>query len=90
MIFDEEKIAELAALKSLAEQAEGYAADWHHGETLIRESYFTEYAQELCEDIGDLPKDLPHYIVIDWEATADNLKFDYTEVNFDGVAYLVR
>lgn len=81
---------ELAALESLAEEAEGYAPDWHHGATLVRDSYFTDYAQELLEDIGDLPKDLPHYIVIDWEATARNIRMDYTGVEFDGVTYWVR
>jgi hypothetical protein len=42
------------------------------------------------EDVGDLPRGIPSYIVIDWAATADNLKVDYTEVDFDGVTYLVR
>lgn len=49
--WDNDNKAELDALKALAEEAEGYASDWNHGEQLIRESYFTEYAQELCEDI---------------------------------------
>jgi len=95
---DEDKLAEfdesdegeeLKALKSLAEDAEGYAPDWNYGAALIRESYFVEYCQELLEDIGDLPKNLPHYIAIDWEKTAENIKVDYTEVDFDGVTYLV-
>ena len=81
---------ELTALRALASEAEDYAPDWQHGETLVRESYWPTYAQELVEDVGDLPKNLPSYIVIDWEATADNLKADYTEVDFDGVTYLVR
>lgn len=82
--------AELAALSKLAEEAEGYAADWKHGETLIRDSYFTDYAMEMLQDIGDLPKDIPHYIVIDEEATARNIQMDYTSVDFDGVTYWVR
>lgn len=82
--------AELAALSKLAEEAEQYADDWQHGETLIRDSYFTDYAQELCEDIGDIPKNLPPYIHIDWEATARNIQMDYTSVDFDGVTYWVR
>jgi hypothetical protein len=82
--------AELTALTKLANEAEGYAADWKRGECLIRESYFTKYCQQLLEDCGDLPKDIPHYIVIDWDATARNLKVDYTEVDFDGVTYLIR
>jgi hypothetical protein len=81
---------ELKALKEFAEEAEGCAEDWQHGATLIRESYFEEYCEELCKDIGDLPKDIPSYIVIDWDATAHNLRVDYTEVDYDGVAYLVR
>lgn len=81
---------ELKALKSLADEAEGYAPDWHHGATLIRGTYFGEYAEEMLKDIGDLPKDIPHYIVIDWEATADNIREDYTAVDFDGIEYWVR
>jgi hypothetical protein len=81
---------ELAALESLAEEAEGYADDWKYGAALIRESYWVEYVQELLEDIGDLPKDLPHYIEIDWEKTARNIQVDYTSVDFDGVTYWVR
>lgn len=81
---------ELKALESLQEGAEGYAEDWRHGATLIRESYFTDYAEELLKDIGDLPQNIPHYIVIDWEKTADNIREDYTSVDFDGVTYWVR
>lgn len=88
--FDDGAQEELAALKSLAEEASGYAADWEYGETLIRDSYFVEYCQELLEDCGDLPKDLPHYIEIDWKATARNIRMDYTSVNFDGVTYWIR
>ena len=78
---------ELKALKELQDEAEGYSPDWRYGATLIRDSYFTDYAEELCKDIGDMPKEIPSYIVIDWEATAENLKVDYTSVEFDGVDY---
>jgi hypothetical protein len=73
---------ELTALRAFAADVDG--------EMLIRESYWPTYAQELVEDVGDLPRGIPSYIVIDWAATADNLKVDYTEVDFDGVTYLVR
>lgn len=81
---------DLDALRALASEAEDYAPDWQHGATLVRESYWPTYARELVEDVGDLPRGIPHYIVIDWEATADNLLIDYTPVDFDGVTYLVR
>ena len=81
---------ELAALKALAEEAQGYSEDWRHGTALIRDTYFTEYVEELCKDVGDVPKEIPWYIVIDWEATAEHIKQDYTEVDFNGVSYWVR
>lgn len=82
--------AELATLEALAKEGEQYAPDWRYGATLIRESYFERYCEELVEDIGDMPKGVPSYVVVDWEATARNIKVDYTEVEFDDITYLVR
>lgn len=83
--------AELAALTSLADQAEGYASDWHHGEVLIRDSYFKEYAMQLADDIGAINRDAswPN-TCIDWDQAARELQMDYTAVEFDGVTYWVR
>ena len=86
---DSDDGCELRALKALADEGDG-AEDWTYGATLVRESYFTDYCRELLQDIGDLPKDLPDYIAIDWNATADNLRVDYSEVDFGGVTYLIR
>lgn len=81
---------ELKTLKALADQGEGYG-DWSHGETLIRESYFQDYAQELAEDCGMIPKNLAWPCTcIDWEQACRELKMDYTEVDFDGVSYFMR
>ena len=74
----------------MAEECEDYASDWRHGETLIRESYWQDYVQELLEDVGDIPRDPPHYLVIDWEATARNIAYDYTIVDFGGIDYYIR
>jgi DNA repair ATPase RecN len=87
--WDEENKEELSSLEALNDQGSGYG-DWEHGETLIHESYFTDYCQELVSDIGDMPREIPDYIVIDWEATAENLKADYTELDFDGETYYMR
>ena len=89
-LIEDDDAKELVALRQLQEEAEGYAPDWKHGATLIRRSYWPEYAEEMCKDIGDLPRDLPSYLVIDWAKTADNLEVDYTTVDFDGVEYLIR
>ena len=88
--WDDDNGDELKALQTLNDEAEGYADDWRHGATLIQEDYFPEYCQELLADIGDLPRNLPDYLVIDWDATADNLRADYTNVDFDGTTYLIR
>jgi hypothetical protein len=82
--------AELAALEKLAKECEEYAEDWNVGTTLIRHSYFTEYARELVEDCGYISPELPHWIEIDWTATAENVRADYTSVDFDGALYWVR
>jgi hypothetical protein len=85
-----EEATELIALRELQIEAEDYAPDWQYGATLIRDSYFVEYAEELCKDIGEIPSDFPWYIEIDWEKTAKHIQVDYTSVEFDGVTYWVR
>lgn len=88
---DQADVDELAALKALADEASSYAADWEHGETLIRDSYFETYAQELAEDIGAIKADAtwPNNC-IDWEQAARELRMDYSAVEFDGVTYWTR
>ena len=88
--WDEENAEELKALKGLASEAEGYSDDWEYGATLVRGSYFVDYCRELVSDIGDIPKEIPSYIEIDWDATAANIMADYTSADFDGVTYYVR
>jgi hypothetical protein len=78
--------------KLLTIQEECNYGDWEYGVTLVNESYWEDYCQELCEDIGDFPKDLPSYISchIDWEGVSRDMVQDYTTVNFDGVDFYVR
>ena len=80
---------ELKALKALADEAKG-CGDWEYGATLVHEDYWVDYVQELLQDVGDLPRGLPGYLVIDWEKTADNIAADYNQVQFGGVTYYVR
>ena len=93
--WEDENMEELEALRKLATEAEGYG-DWLHGETLIRESYFTDYIEQLIDDCYEMPKAMnssewPYrHITIDFEAAAEEAKADYMEVDFDGVTYLMR
>ncbi len=87
----EDERDELVALESLAEEAQGYAADWQYGECLIRDSYFERYAMELADDIGAIPNNAGWPCTcIDWEQAARELKMDYTQVDFGGEAYWIR
>lgn len=88
--FDDEEGKELDMLRELAEEAEQYSRDWEYGETLIHEDYFVEYCMEMLKDCGELPTNIPWYVVIDEEATAENLKSDYVELNLDGQIYYMR
>lgn len=82
--------SELEDLEELASQGEG-AADWFHGETLIRDDYFEEYARDLAEDIGAIDRDAAWPLsYIDWEAAAEALRMDYFSVEFRGVTYWIR
>ena len=64
--------------------------EWQYGATLINEDYWEEYVEEMLKDIGDIPSDLPNYLVINWESTAENIKADYSEIEYDGETYYYR
>ena len=86
----EDDAAELTALLALRGEAAGYAQDWRHGATLIRDSHFIEYAQELADELGATSGASWPLTCIDWEKAARDLKYDYTSVEFDGVTYWIR
>jgi hypothetical protein len=81
---DGEEYERLHALMSDLAQCGGgdeqWRGDWYPL-TLIADRHFTSYAQELIEDCGDIPRNLPHYVEIDWEATARNIRMDYTSID---------
>lgn len=85
-----DEFSELLILLEFADEAEA-APEWIHGETLIRDSYFEDYARDLADDIGAIKSDAgwPNSF-IDWEAAADALRMDYCSAEFDGVTYLFR
>jgi hypothetical protein len=86
----QDEATEFTVLSALAAEGEG-CGDWAHGETLIRESYFEDYARQAAEDIGAIdPKAGWPLHCIDWEWAARELKMDYSGIDFDGVTYYVR
>ncbi len=88
--FCEDDYEELGHLQALAEEGSG-SPDWEYGETLINADYFVDYAQELAEDIGAVNRNLKWPLNhVDWDAAAEELKQDYSEISFDGTTYLIR
>jgi len=57
---------------------------------LISDRHFHVYIRDQLTDCGDVPKDFPWYIEIDWKATADNCRSDYDEIEIEGHTYLYR
>ena len=87
---------ELAALKALASEAED-SPDWQYGETLIHDSYFTEYTEQLIDDCyPEVSKALASSdwpmtcLKMDYEKAARDLKVDYMPVEFNGSTYWIR
>ncbi len=85
--------AELAMLESFLSEIQGCGGDeqwegeWYPG-SLIADSYFEKAMDELLEDIGDIPRDLPSYltITIDYDA----LQSDYSSADLNGTTYWMR
>lgn len=91
----EEEEEEFEQLKSILEELcgnggdEQWRGDWYPI-TLINSDYFTEYTEELLKDCGYIPNDLPSWIEIDWEKTADNVKVDYQSIDIGDEEYYYR
>lgn len=93
-LTDDEK-AELAELRKLAKECEGYS-DWQYGETLIARSYWVDYIRELIADCYEMPKDMDSgkwpwcHMTMDYEAAANAADVDYASVHMFGNEYLIR
>lgn len=86
--WDADNGDELTTLRAFASEGEGSFSDWYFGVALVRDSYFENYAQEFAEDIGAINRKTfwPH-TCIDWKQAADELRHDYSCIDFDGVTY---
>lgn len=82
---DGERIKEIRNLK---EEIYG----WKDGVTFVKDSYFEEFARDEAENIGafNARENSWPYSCIDWEKAADQLKDNYSSVEFDGLMYWYR
>lgn len=98
ILFEEEEIEswkedwqdELDQISIINELEDEIGSEFNYGTPLIPEVDFTDYTIDLLEEFGYISKDFPSWIEIDWEATAENMKQDYSEVEYEGRHYLYR
>jgi hypothetical protein len=87
---------ELATLRELLNDLKGYGGDeqWRgdwYPISLVRYSYFQEYAQKLADDLGAINDSASWpYTCIDWERAARELRMDYSSVEFGSITYWYR
>ena len=86
--FGEDEKTELEELEAL----EGEISEFMHGEAMIPEDDFEDYARELAEDIHRKAiRDASWpFTCINWSDAADELRQDYSEIEYQGSTYLVR
>lgn len=86
--FGDDEKTELEELETL----ENEISDFKHGETMIPENDFEDYARQFAEDIGAMEGvgDKWPCTCIDWEQAAKELAMDYTTVEYQGESYYVR
>jgi hypothetical protein len=84
---------ELTQLEAVLDELRGgggdhkWEGDWYPA-LLIREDAFEGYMDDMLEDTGELPKNLPCYLKI--EIDYDALKMDYTSIDIDGDTFWYR
>jgi hypothetical protein len=91
-----EEIEEFTKLTALLDELRGnggderWKGDWYPI-TLVRDSYFKDFAMQEAEDLDLIPKDA-HWpaTCIDWDQATRELQMDYTTCEFDGVTYWYR
>ena len=65
-----ESFIEIFDIDSIGSLSDAYMGQYDSG---------AEFAQSIAEDCGDVPRDMPSWIEIDWKASWDNLDYDYVE-----------
>ena len=73
--YDEEVVEsflEIFDIDSIGSLSDAYMGQYDSG---------ADFAQNIAEDCGDVPRNMPSWIEIDWQASWDNLTYDYVESN---------
>lgn len=86
--FGDDEKTELEELETL----ENEISEFMHGETMIPENDFEDYAREMAEGIhGKAVREAAWpFTCIDWTEAAEQLQQDYSTVEYQGKSYYVR
>jgi hypothetical protein len=84
--WEDENFEELEGLRSLSDEI----PEWRHGEALINDGYFVEYAIDLADDLHGRQSQSWPFDCIDWDRAADALKMDYSSCEYQGETYWFR
>ena len=77
----EDEREEFKQLEEILEELRGnggdeqWRGDWYPI-TLINSDYFTDYTEEMVKECYEFPREIPWWIKIDWEETAENVKVE--------------
>jgi hypothetical protein len=85
----EGEIREVREINDL--ESEISSDEWDDGIYLIEEDDFEEYCEDFVKDCYNL-SEIPQFIQnnIDWSGIASDMKYDYSEVDYQGNTYLFR
>lgn len=87
----EENGDEFVTLLEIKEEVEQYTSEWDSGAFMIADNHFEDYAQELAEDTGAIDRNAKWPLThIDWDAAAEELKYDYSEFTIAGRSYWIQ
>jgi hypothetical protein len=85
-VWEGDNLEELEALWKLKDEV----SEWDDGNLLVPKDDWIDYVEEMLKDYGYLPPEIPWYIEIDWEKTAENIAQDYGTVDYMGTTYYYR
>ncbi len=98
--FEEEEIEswkeyfeeELKEIEEIDDVENELGSEFEYGVTLVDVDDFEDYCEELMEEFGYINKDTPQLIKnnIDYKGIAEDMKYYYTEVTYQGNSYLGR
>jgi len=65
-------------------------ANPQNGNSIVKSDNFEDFVREDLRSLGLISEEAENVLVVDWEATAARVRYDYSEVFYGETSYLVR